>query len=219
MYDEEYYKRHQAGSYQSALQILRFVHSITHFQTIIDYGCGIGTWGNASHSLGTKEYLGIDQHAFDAGYMLISKSEYLQEDLRHPIRLHSFYDLAICVEVAEHISEEFADMLIDNICRNSEVVLFSAALVYQGGTGHVNEQPCTYWIEKFRSKGYTPVDCIRPAFWDDEQIEIWYRNNCILYMTHEAFNRYHQNIPIVSLPANIIHPQMLERILYKRGLK
>lgn len=219
MYDERYYKRHQAGSYQSALQILRFVHSITHFQTMVDYGCGIGTWGNAARSLGTKEYLGIDQHAFDVGYMLISESEYLQGNLQHPIRLRSSYDLAVCVEVAEHISKDFADALVDNVCQNSEVVLFSAALTYQGGTGHINEQPCTYWIEKFRSKGYMPVDCIRPAFWDNEQIEIWYRNNCILYMTCVAFDRYHKNIPVVSLPADIIHPKMLERILYKRGLK
>lgn len=217
MYDEKYYKKHQDGSYRSALRLLRFIYGLTHFQTMVDYGCGMGTWGIAAKELGTTNYLGIDQHTYDTTYMLIDRSEYLQKDLRVPIDLHFCYDLAVCVEVAEHISEGHADMLVENICCNSKVVLFSAALSYQGGTGHVNEQPCSYWAKKFQKNGYRPVDCIRPVFWENEQIEIWYRNNCILYMTSDAFEQIKKNLPKISFPIDIVHPQMLERILQKRG--
>lgn len=219
MYDEKYYKKHQDGSYQSAQIILRLIYTITAFQTVIDYGCGIGTWGKAAKSLGVSRYVGIDQNPYDATYMLINSCNYIQQDLQEPINLKSRFDLTICVEVAEHIPKGKADILLDNVCQNSEVVLFSAALVGQGGTGHINEQPCSYWIEKFSVRGYVPVDCIRPTFWNDEEIEIWYRNNCMLYMTPKALNQFQASIPRISPPTDIIHPKMLNRILHKRGLK
>lgn len=219
MYDEKYYKKHQEGSYQSAQIILKFVYEITAFQTIVDYGCGMGTWGKAAESLGVSHYVGIDQNPYDATYMLIDSCNYMNQDLQEPIDLNSRFDLSICVEVAEHISKGKVDILLDNVCQSSQVVLFSAALVGQGGTGHINEQPCSYWNKKFSVRGYVPVDCIRPAFWNHEQIEIWYRNNCMLYMTPEALNQFQTSIPFASPPADIIHPQMLERILHKRGLK
>lgn len=218
MYDEKYYKKHQDGSYQSAQIILKFIQKITNFQTLIDYGCGMGTWGSAAKALGVSRYVGIDQNSYDPTYMLIGPSDYMQQDLQEPIDIASKFDLAICVEVAEHIPKDKSDILLNNVCQNSEVVLFSAALPRQGGTGHINEQPCSYWIQKFRTRGYLPVDCIRPFFWNEEQIEIWYRNNCILYLTSEALKQFKVNIPPTLPPTDIIHPQMLERILHKRGL-
>lgn len=221
MYDEKYYKKHQNGSYTSAQIILGFIQKITNFRTIIDYGCGMGTWGSAAKRLGISRYVGIDQNPYDPAYMLIDSCDYMQQDLQKPIDIDSDsrFDLAICVEVAEHIPKDKADVLVNNVCRNSEIVLFSAALTGQGGTGHINEQPCSYWIEKFRARGYLPIDCIRPTFWDLEQIEIWYRNNCILYMTPKTLNQFKANIPPILPPTDIIHPEMLERILHKRGLK
>jgi len=218
MYDEKYYKKHQDGSYKSAQIILKFIHGITNFQTLIDYGCGMGTWGSAAKSLGISHYVGIDQNSYDPTYMLIESSDYIQQDLQEPIDIASKFDLAICVEVAEHVPKDKSDILLNNVCQNSEVVLFSAALTGQGGTGHINEQPCSYWIQKFRTRGYLPVDFIRSFFWNEEQIEIWYRNNCILYMTSEALKQFKANIPPTLPPTDIIHPQMLERILHKRGL-
>lgn len=218
MYDKGYYEKHQDGSYQSASRILRFLNTLIRFETVIDFGCGMGTWGVAAKELGARRYIGIDQHEYDISYMQIDPSEYWEKNLQLPIHVEHFYDLAICVEVAEHIPEDYANTLIDNICLGSETILFSAALPYQGGTGHVNEQPCSYWVNKFLIKGYKPIDCIRPIFWNDAQVEVWYRNNCMLYVTEKASERIKVHLPAISFPSDIVHPQMLTRILHKRGL-
>ena len=219
MYDKGYYKKHQDGSYQSASRILRFLKTLLHFETVIDFGCGMGTWGVAAKELGARRYIGIDQHKYDISYMQIDSSEYWENNLQLPIYIEHCYDLAICVEVAEHIPEDSVNTLIDNICLGSEIVLFSAALPYQGGTGHINEQSCSYWVNKFLIRGYKPIDCIRPTFWNDEQVEVWYRNNCILYVTEKASERIKAHLPAISFPTDIVHPQMLTRILHKRGLQ
>jgi len=62
------------------------------------------------------------------------------------------FDLALSTEVAEHIPPEFADAMVAYICQLSDLVVFTAAHPGQGGTGHVNEQPRQYWIDKFTGR-------------------------------------------------------------------
>ena len=89
---------------------------------------------------------------------------------------------------------------------------------HQGGTGHINEQSCIYWETLFNKYGYKAIDCIRPYFWNNEQIEIWYRNNCILYIEQHTYKEISAHIPQNSYPLNIVHPSMLNRILKKKGV-
>lgn len=60
--------------------------------------------------------------------------------------------------------------------------MFGAAIPGQGGVEHVNEQPQSYWIRKFRDRDYKCYDVIRPRFWNDEDIECWYRQNTFLFV-------------------------------------
>ena len=218
MYSASYYKKHEAGSYQSALQILKYINSFINFNSVIDFGCGMGTWCKALNNLGIKDFLGIDKHQYDPAYMLIPKEKYIQFDLRKPLVLTRRADMVISVEVAEHINSEYSDIFIKNICSCSEIVLFSAAISHQGGTGHINEQSCTYWEKIFNKYGYKALDCIRPYFWNNEQIEIWYRNNCLLYIELHTYEKISTHIPQITYPLDIIHPSMLHRILKKKGV-
>ncbi len=64
------------------------------------------------------------------------------------------FDLAISLEVAEHVPETLAEDFVryfEGLARN---VVFTAAQPGQGGTGHVNEQPKEYWVEKFQRFGF-----------------------------------------------------------------
>jgi hypothetical protein len=62
-------------------------------------------------------------------------------------------DVAYSIEVAEHVPAELADRLVAFLAAASPVVVFTAAPPGQGGQGHVNEQPRTYWIERFAGHG------------------------------------------------------------------
>jgi hypothetical protein len=62
-------------------------------------------------------------------------------------------DVAYSIEVAEHVPAQLADRLVGFLAATAPVVVFTAAPPGQGGQGHVNEQPRTYWIERFARHG------------------------------------------------------------------
>jgi len=68
--------------------------------------------------------------------------------------------------------------------------LFSAAVPFQGGRGHVNEQWQTYWAVKFTDHGYQAFDTIRPTIWGNESIFWWLRQNTILFLNQASLEQY-----------------------------
>jgi hypothetical protein len=65
------------------------------------------------------------------------------------------FDLAYSLEVAEHLPPELGEKLVDTLVRAAPIVVFTAAQPGQGGQGHVNEQPKSYWVEQFATRGAT----------------------------------------------------------------
>jgi hypothetical protein len=65
------------------------------------------------------------------------------------------YDLALSIEVAEHLTPELGESLVDALREAAPMVVFSAAQPGQGGLGHVNEQPPGYWRERFAAAGFS----------------------------------------------------------------
>lgn len=217
LYQNEYYLKHLQGSYQSAMIILNYISSFFIPSSAIDFGCGIGAWLKAAKEIYQCEILGIDQHEFSPATAVIRATEYITYDLRKQIQLEKRYDIALSLEVAEHIESEYSSMFISNLCGHSDIILFSAALPKQGGTNHVNEQPCSYWMNLFAQNNFVPLDCIRPYVWDNEKVEVWYRNNTLLYIEKDKYDFIASKIIKNPFPIDIIHPEMLERILRKRG--
>jgi hypothetical protein len=74
-------------------------------------------------------------------------------DLRLSFTLRKF-DVCTCLEVAEHIEPEYADIFVENLCDLSDFLIVSAAPPGQGGHYHVNCQLFEYWESKFESKGF-----------------------------------------------------------------
>jgi hypothetical protein len=66
------------------------------------------------------------------------------------------------------------------------VVLFSAAIPGQGGTGHVNEQWPKYWRQLFAARGFRLLDPIRPLVREDYRIKFWYRQNILMFASEQA---------------------------------
>ena len=103
---------------------------------IIDVGCGPGIYVQALREMG-YEVEGIDP------------------DPRCPEKQISMfdvegkYDLAICLEVAEHIDASLADDVVKKLTELAPTIIFSAAVPGQGGHGHINCQPKEYWEHKF----------------------------------------------------------------------
>jgi hypothetical protein len=90
--------------------------------------------------------------------------------------------LVISVEVAEHLQPSSSKLFIESLTNGSNAVLFGAAYSGQGGDGHINERPHSYWAKIFIAQGYSPFDLFRPYFWGNNEVCSWYRQNVFLYI-------------------------------------
>ena len=189
----------------AALEILPTVLDMFKVHSVVDFGSGICTWLSAAQDLGVEDCLGIDGEWVDLSMLAIPKAQFLQQNLHEDIRLGRRFDLAICLEVAEHLSPEKAEVLVDNIAKHSDLVLWSAAIEGQGGQYHINERPPSYWDELFRSRGYVCEDSLRPTFWQNKKVEWWYRQNILIYKKSEGARYGHD---VISPPNHLIHPEL-----------
>ena len=65
------------------------------------------------------------------------------------------FDLVLSTEVAEHIGKRDSAGLVRNLTRNATCgIFFTAAAPGQGGDGHINCQPKSYWVELFGANGW-----------------------------------------------------------------
>ena len=180
LYDSAFYLNNRYGSVLSAQHILSVIFRDYPHRSVVDFGCGTGTWLWVAKALGTEIVYGIDGDYVPKSLLMIDENEFHPADLQKPIHLARSFDLAISVEVAEHLCEESADDFVDSICKSADVVLFSAAHPGQGGDGHINEQPLDYWKDKFETHKFKMKE-IKQLFKDDDRIEWWYRENIALF--------------------------------------
>lgn len=139
MYDTQFYKNQQTKSYQSAKHILPFVFEKLNFypDSVVDFGCGVGTWLQVARESGAREIVGVEGDWVTPEMLRSNNIQLLQRNLEKSIELEKKYDFAVSVEVAEHISEECSDTFIQNLTRSADVILFSAAIKHQGGSHHI----------------------------------------------------------------------------------
>jgi SAM-dependent methyltransferase len=154
-------------------------------RSVVDVGCGIGTFLSVFQSSGVEDVLGLDGQWVDRRKLMIGTEYFQVADLEKPIRLGRAFDLAVCLEVAEHLAPASADILIDSLTGLSKKIVFSAATRKQGGQNHINEQEFSYWKMKFEDRGYKVIDCLRPYFWNMEKVQWWYKQNMFL-IVHES---------------------------------
>ena len=135
---------------------------------VADWGCNRGNWLSWFKEQHSCEVQGFDCIDYDDRFLL-GENEFQKVDFESEIPV-SHCDLAISLENAEHISQSRADALIHSLTSSSDFILFSAATPGQGGNGHINEQPHSYWHYKFACKGYVLYDQIRWAIREDSRI-------------------------------------------------
>ena len=190
-YTEEFYNDHQEGSYISAQEILEYVNDIFHPHSVVDVGCGVGYWLKVwNEKFKIKDVFGLEG-PYITESMLKIPGEFVQFlDLKKPFNLNRKFDLAMSLEVAEHLPESCSDSFIQSLTQLSDVILFSAAIIGQEGTYHINEQMPEYWAKKFKKYNYVPIDYLRPKIWTNEKIDWWYRQNILIYLKQDRVGEY-----------------------------
>lgn len=207
LYGERFYDGLNEGSLDSAHRILPLALRWTGAASVIDVGCGQGAWLAAALDQGVARVVGVDGAHVSRDSLLIPSSCFDSRDLSSESALRDLgrFDLALCLEVAEHLPESRADSLVRDLTHLAPVVLFSAAVPRQGGTHHINEQWPSYWVARFGAAHYRAID-IRPLIWSDPGIEPWYRQNCILFVAPDHTLRETPASPDSVL--DLVHPEL-----------
>lgn len=199
----------------AAREILPLMFKLYNPGSIIDIGCGIGTWLSVAQEMGVNDVIGIDGAHLNKDLLKVEFACFKEYDLTLPFNLNRKFDLGICLEVAEHLPERSAQILIKSLVDHADVIMFSAAIPGQGGQNHLNEQWPSYWQDIFRQHNYEFEDYFRPKIWMNENIEFWYRQNIFLVV-----NKNHAiaaNDISTALP--LVHPDLFRTVLMQKDDK
>lgn len=180
-YDATYHAGLQAGGRASAERVIPRLLDLVAPASIVDFGCGSGGWLATAATLGVADIQGVDGTWVAATTLEFPPELFHATDLGSPLDLGRRFDLALCLEVAEHLPPEVGPVLIETLTAHAPVILFSAAVPGQGGEGHVNEAWPSTWRDLFDTRGFDCFDILRGTIWHETEIEPWYRQNLLLF--------------------------------------
>jgi SAM-dependent methyltransferase len=219
-YSKEFYEHTRAASSGSAIAAVPKILEIYPAQSVIDVGCGIGAWLKQFAECGVTKIVGLDGDYVNRDQLMIPTSCFISCDLDVPLDVTQLnhrlgnsdrFDLAMSLEVGEHLPVARATSLVADLCSLSNAVLFGAAIPFQGWQrAHVNEQWQSYWAAKFAERGYDAFDIIRPILWSEPSIAYFYKQNTLFYVKRGA--RAHEGLiargirPTVAM-FDIVHPE------------
>ena len=186
IYGEKFHEGYLAVSLQSARIYLKYLWQFFQPVSVLDVGCGRGAWLKVCHELGSTTLLGFDGGSNNQSSMIDSAINFQSINLNEAFSVPHKVDLAMTLEVAEHLKPSTAPLFVKCLTDVSDAVLFSAAYTKQGGTYHVNEQPHTFWAKLFAEYDVVPFDLFRPVFWGNEDVCFWYRQNVFLYVKRNS---------------------------------
>jgi SAM-dependent methyltransferase len=216
-YGKAFYEGRESNK-DAAKVVLPIVKTLVDPGSVVDVGCATGIWLSVWQSLGVQHVVGVDGPWVPRDLLEIAEKNFVVADLSAAIPLEGTFDLVVSLEVAEHLPPECASSFVNALCRLGPVVLFSAAIPFQGGVNHLNEQWPDYWAHLFAENGYVPVDCIRQHLWTHDVIvprSVHLAQNVLIYVDRRRLAEY----PLLKeewqrnkdRPLAVVHPRFFAR--------
>jgi hypothetical protein len=172
-------------------------------KSIIDVGGGQGVWCATFMESGVASVKCIDHPNTPLDDLMIPKEFYQACDISTHFPSPERVDLALCIEVAEHLPTAHSKRLVEYLTSCSDLVLFSAGIPGQAGQHHINCQPPAFWHEIFKEFGFKRYDCIRPLI-IDSKAAFWLKQNLFLFSKND--------LQIENVPFPVCHDDDLEII-------
>lgn len=221
-YDKSFYQDQVSGSILSAAAVVPHILDLTKAKSVVDIGCGVGSWLSVFAKNGIEDYKGVDGDYVNEDQLVIGKEHFRKYDLKNPYKEDRKYDLCISLEVGEHLPYEVSETFVATLTGLSDVVMFSAAIPLQLGTHHINEQYPEFWANIFEKMGYKAADCIRPLIWNRDEVEYWYKQNILVFVKASCL----ADFPQLAASAQVtnkdyltkIHPGIFTHKVFKRWM-
>ncbi|MCA0401098.1 MAG: class I SAM-dependent methyltransferase [Proteobacteria bacterium] len=214
-YDKTFFDGFAEDSARSARIVLAKLFETYRPNAVLDVGCGIGAWLRTAGELGATTLRGLDGPWVSHEQLRIPLERFERIDFEAEIWPEIRpADLAISLEVAEHLSERAGAHLVEYLTASAPVILFSAAIPAQGGEGHVNERWQSYWAARFAEKGFSPSLALRQKIWSEHAVEFWYQQNITVFYAASHAHLFASESPHLTM--DVVHPRLYEIRVIKR---
>jgi SAM-dependent methyltransferase len=183
IYDDKFFEKNLEWNKPIAAKLVNILIDYFNPSSVVDLGCGNAEFLSEFYKKGIL-IQGYEGSCFAIKKALIDKKYIQLFDLKNKIDSPRRYDLALCLEVAEHIENKFSQRLIENLTTLSDTVVFTAAPPGQGGHFHMNEQPREFWIDIFKQRNYNYDAQITERVRNDmkkDGVLWWYCDNIMVF--------------------------------------
>jgi SAM-dependent methyltransferase len=152
VYDERFYAKGDPMKVDSYPRFAEALIRLRSPRSVVDVGSGSGLM------LAEFAKRGVDVQGVEGSRAAIERSQLgervVRANLERGVPDLGRFDLALCIEVAEHLTARSAPRLVEGLTRLSDVVVFTASRPEEGGLLHVNPQPESYWRALFEERGF-----------------------------------------------------------------
>ncbi len=156
-YDDKYYNRHLIRYRKWENKVGKYLYSELKPNSVLDLGCGVGSYLEGFLNAGCKDLLGIELNFSKAKkYIVDNISSFIKKgDATIDLNLNRKFDCVISFEVGEHIEPDGTEIFIDNLTwYSNKYIILTAAPPGQRGTGHINLRNRDFWVKAIVSKGF-----------------------------------------------------------------
>jgi SAM-dependent methyltransferase len=209
-YPSSFFDSLEDASHSSAQVVVPLLIDLVQPKSVVDVGCGRGTWLSVFRDHGIQDVLGLDGEYVGRESLAVPPASFRAVNLEQAFSVGRTFDLVLCLEVAEHLPQSRAESFVDDVAALGPVIAFSAAIPHQGGEHHVNEQWPGYWIDRFACRGYRALDPIRARIWEDPGVEYWYAQNLLTFIhagAAEPLSRLMRTPDDSLRPPPFVHPR------------
>lgn len=159
IYNDEFFEWHLKHAREYSIKTMDWFVGQYKPKSVIDYGCGIGSYLESARNNGVEKIKGYDIGGeYAKKYTPKEVQPFIDYfDCTQEIKEEK-YDCVISFETAEHIEPSGSDTFVSNIVNSvsdNGLILFTAAPPEQQGAGHINLQDKEFWIKLFLDK-----DCV-----------------------------------------------------------
>jgi SAM-dependent methyltransferase len=185
IYDDGYFQFVEKTTAQSANVIAKSIIRSFHPSTLVDVGCGTGALLECLREEGVTvkglEYAEAALKSCRKRRLVVLKFDVMTDPL--PLEFTNA-DVVVSMEVGQQLVESSSDRYVDMLCEIAPVVIFSSGTPGQGDRKPINEQPHSYWIERFSQRGFRFDERLSLHWredWKNQGIARWFCNNVMIF--------------------------------------